>query len=83
MGAQASECVEPWQRLESHNVCKVGLLTRFLLGFQRRNLQAKIDGPHAAKGGVTTLIAELSQVGIRARRRIACRLLPFVFLIFV
>ena len=30
-----------------------------------------------------TLISDLPEVGIRARRRIACRLLPFVFLIYV
>jgi MFS transporter, ACS family, tartrate transporter len=30
-----------------------------------------------------TLISDLSEVGIRARRRIACRLLPFVFLIYI
>ena len=29
------------------------------------------------------MISELPEVGIRARRRIACRLLPFVFLIYV
>ena len=29
------------------------------------------------------MIHELSEIGIRVRRRIACRLLPFVFLIYV
>ena len=29
------------------------------------------------------MISELPEAGIRARRRIACRLLPFVFLIYV
>src|SRR6266446_4850944 len=58
-------------------------LTRFLSGFQQRNLQERIDGTHAATGGVTALISELPEVGIRARRRIACRLLPFVFVTYV
>ena len=30
-----------------------------------------------------TLISDLSDVGLRARRRVACRLLPFVFLVYV
>jgi ACS family tartrate transporter-like MFS transporter len=30
-----------------------------------------------------TSIADLPEVGIRARRRIACRLLPFVFLVYI
>jgi ACS family phthalate transporter-like MFS transporter len=30
-----------------------------------------------------TLISELAEVGVRARRRVAYRLLPFVFLIYV
>ena len=30
-----------------------------------------------------TLISDLAEVGIRARRRVAYRLLPFVFLIYV
>src|SRR6266516_6486389 len=30
-----------------------------------------------------TLISDLAEVGVRARRRVACRLLPFVFLIYV
>jgi len=38
---------------------------------------------YAAKGSVTTLTSQLPEVAIRARRRIAYRLLPFVFLIYV
>jgi ACS family tartrate transporter-like MFS transporter len=30
-----------------------------------------------------TLISELSEIGSRARRRVACRLLPFVFLVYI
>jgi ACS family tartrate transporter-like MFS transporter len=33
--------------------------------------------------GVMTLIPNLPEVGIRARRRVACRLLPFVFLLYI
>ena len=29
------------------------------------------------------MISELPEAGVRARRRIACRLLPFVFLLYV
>jgi ACS family tartrate transporter-like MFS transporter len=42
-----------------------------------------IDGSNATEGGVTAVISELPEARIRARRRIACRLLPFVFLIYV
>lgn len=56
--------------------------TRMLRGFQRRNLSAKIDESRTT-GGVTALIPELPEVATRARRRIAYRLLPFVFLIYV
>jgi ACS family tartrate transporter-like MFS transporter len=57
--------------------------TRFLRGFQQRNLQERAGGSHATKGGITALISDLPEVATRARRRIACRLLPFVFLIYV
>jgi ACS family tartrate transporter-like MFS transporter len=55
----------------------------FLPGSQRRNLAETIHELHVTKDGVTALTPELPEVGIRARRRIACRLLPFVFLIYV
>jgi ACS family tartrate transporter-like MFS transporter len=42
-----------------------------------------IDGSNATESGVTAVISELPEAGIRARRRIAYRLLPFVFLIYV
>jgi len=37
----------------------------------------------ALRVGVRSLTPELPELGVRVRRRIACRLLPFVFLIYV
>src|SRR5215471_3824631 len=56
---------------------------RFLPGSRNPNLAERLREPHGTKGGVTTLTPELPEVAIGARRRIACRLLPFVFLIYV
>ena len=42
-----------------------------------------VDGSNATEGDVTAVISELPEAGVRARRRIACRLLPFVFLLYV
>src|ERR1700741_2630642 len=58
-------------------------LTSLLHAFQRRNRRENIDEKHAVKGGVTALSAELLEVAMQARRRIAARLLPFVFLIYI
>jgi MFS transporter, ACS family, tartrate transporter len=62
---------------------KSRVLTRFFPRFPQRTLPAKIDESHAATGSVTVLISELPEVGRRARQRVAYRLLPFVFLIYV
>jgi sugar phosphate permease len=58
-------------------------LTSFFYAFQQRNRRDNIDQADAVKGGVTALSAELPEVAMRARRRIAARLLPFVFLMYV